>query len=62
MKIFYREIKRESFKAVRYAFEKTSEWIPKSQIQKESLIDCWINIPDWLAKAKGLEEEGMPDD
>lgn len=56
MLIMYGEILRQTQKALELKFEDRRVWIPLSQILKEDLPWSIIEIPDWLAKAKGLEK------
>ncbi len=46
------EIKGESERALRLYDGKTTEWVPKSQVEDNG--DGTFTMPEWLAKEKGF--------
>lgn len=56
MKVFFDAILRQTRKACEFKFGDRRVWIPESQILKEDLGLQWIDLPEWLVRAKELEE------
>lgn len=56
MKIIYDEIKKQTQKAILIQCGDDKFWIPTSQIQSEDLVGQILEIPEWLAIKKGLEQ------
>ena len=55
IEIEYTEILNETEKAVLLLIEDDwEEWVPKSQILSHDEEGCIMEIPRWLAEAKGL--------
>lgn len=46
------ELKGESEKAFRIFDGKTTEWVPKSQVERND--DGTFTMPEWLAQEKGF--------
>ena len=48
-------VSRETLKAYLFIIDDEEVWLPKSQVEDIRETECVVDIPLWLAKAKGLE-------
>lgn len=55
MKVQYDKILRQTQKALELKFGESRVWIPLSQIAKEDLTWQILDLPEWLVKAKELQ-------
>ena len=52
----YDELKYQTKLARLFMFDNHEVWIPESQIMDIDLDECRVEVPDWLAEERGLEE------